>query len=49
MKELLLYVRNTPPRKLDDSDKTHKPVMISHHWPFVMRKRLELWKECFID
>ena len=32
----------------DGTFKTHKPVMISHHRPFVLRKRSELWKEWFI-
>ena len=32
----------------DGTSKTHKPVIISHHWLFVLRKRSELWKECFI-
>jgi len=33
-----------------NSDKTYKQVMVSHHWPFILRKRSELQKEeCFID
>jgi len=32
----------------DGNSKSHKPVMISHHRPFVLKKRSELWKECFI-
>ena len=31
-----------------DSDKTYKPVMISHRRPFVLRKRSKLQKEYFI-
>ena len=32
------------------SNKTCKPVMVSHHRPFILRKRSELQKkECFID
>ena len=32
-----------------DSGKTYKSVMISHHRPFILRKRSKLWKECFIS
>jgi len=41
------HARQQCPTKMEPS--RHKPVMISHHWPIVPRKRLELWKKYFID